>query len=44
VFNRWAAGLACVLICAPAAEARTWTVRSPDKRVSASVRAAPAAP
>ncbi len=42
MFNRWAAGLAaaCVLIFAPAAEARTWTVRSPDKTVTASVRAA----
>lgn len=40
MFNRWAAGLACVLIWAPAAEARTWTVRSPDKTVTASVRAA----
>ena len=42
MFNRWAAGLAaaCVLICAPAAEARTWTVRSPAGTVTASVRAA----
>jgi alpha-glucosidase len=40
VFERWAAGLACVLIWAPAAEARTWTVRSPDRTVTASVRAA----
>ena len=42
MFNRWAAGLAAasVLICAPAAEARTWTVRSPAGTVTASVRAA----
>ena len=42
MFNRWAAGLAvvCLLILAPAAEARTWTVRSPGKTVTASVRAA----
>ena len=42
MLNRWAAGLAvaCLLIVAPAAEARTWTVRSPGKAVAASVRAA----
>jgi hypothetical protein len=42
MFIRWAAGLAgaCLLICAPTADARTWTVRSPGKTVTASVRAA----
>ena len=40
MLDRWVAGLAgaCLLICAPAAQARTWSVRSPGKTVTASVR------
>jgi alpha-glucosidase len=39
--NGWTAGLAgaCLLIWAPVAGARDWTVRSPGKTVSAAVRA-----
>ncbi len=32
-------GIAVVLLCAPAAEARTWTVRSPGGELTATVRA-----
>jgi alpha-glucosidase len=42
VLNRWAAGLAvaCLTMCAPAAEARTWKLRSPGNTVTALVRVA----
>ena len=38
--KHWAAAvaIACLLICAPAAEARGWTVRSPGGTVAAAVR------